>query len=188
MLMLDPLADNGGKTLTHMPLVGSPAIDAGTQGGLATDQIGVARSNPATIGAVEYVAPPVTPPPPPPETNTTTPPAVDNPQAYTDVASSTSVDATGVPGAISGTDSAGNNTVTIPYTDPITNITFTAVVTTDATTGITAVVVTYPDPTTGQKILVGSQEFPAGVTIVASIVDGQLRISITVQANTLVID
>ena len=41
--LLGPLQDNGGPTLTHAPLVGSDAIDAGNAGGLATDQRGVTR-------------------------------------------------------------------------------------------------------------------------------------------------
>jgi hypothetical protein len=41
---LGPLQDNGGPTLTHALLPGSPAIDAGSNDiGLATDQRGVAR-------------------------------------------------------------------------------------------------------------------------------------------------
>src|SRR5690606_30241003 len=37
---LGPLADNGGATLTHLPLEGSPAIDTGDPAftGLTTDQ------------------------------------------------------------------------------------------------------------------------------------------------------
>jgi hypothetical protein len=59
---LGPLADNGGSTLTHRPLLGSPAIDAGDNSGApSTDQRGVARpvdsdgdGNPVVeIGAVE---------------------------------------------------------------------------------------------------------------------------------------
>jgi CSLREA domain-containing protein len=42
--LLGPLADNGGPTLTHALLAGSPAIDAGpTDGCPETDQRGVAR-------------------------------------------------------------------------------------------------------------------------------------------------
>lgn len=42
--MLGPLADNGGPTLTHMPLSGSPAINTGQCiGGITTDQRGYAR-------------------------------------------------------------------------------------------------------------------------------------------------
>jgi hypothetical protein len=43
---LGPLADNGGPTLTHALLPGSPAVGNGLDIGLATDQRGVARSNP----------------------------------------------------------------------------------------------------------------------------------------------
>jgi hypothetical protein len=53
---LGPLADNGGPTQTMSPLIGSPAIDAGTDSGCpATDQRGVARPQGAScdIGAVE---------------------------------------------------------------------------------------------------------------------------------------
>jgi uncharacterized repeat protein (TIGR01451 family) len=68
--LLGPLADNGGPTLTHLPLPGSPAIDKGSSDllqifGVTTDQRGLARTvdDPATpkaflgdetdIGAVE---------------------------------------------------------------------------------------------------------------------------------------
>jgi hypothetical protein len=54
--LLQPLADNGGPTMTHALGVGSPAIDAGNNNmGLATDQRGFARvagSRP-DIGAFE---------------------------------------------------------------------------------------------------------------------------------------
>lgn len=62
--LLGPLQDNGGPTLTHALLQGSPAIDAGNNGGctdnfgaiLATDQRGVQRPQGARcdIGAYEY--------------------------------------------------------------------------------------------------------------------------------------
>jgi hypothetical protein len=63
-VMLGPLANNGGPTLTHAPLAGSPLINAGSNAlvpaDLITDQRGAARvSGPAVdIGAVE-VQPPV---------------------------------------------------------------------------------------------------------------------------------
>ncbi len=41
--LLAPLADNGGPTLTHALLQGSPAIDAGFRAGFATDQRGYPR-------------------------------------------------------------------------------------------------------------------------------------------------
>jgi len=65
--LLGPLADNGGPTLTHALLSGSPAIDAGSNdkaAGLTTDQRGyVSRFYGGTvdIGAYEDGA---TPPPP----------------------------------------------------------------------------------------------------------------------------
>lgn len=58
---LGPLADHGGPTLTQMPLLGSPAIDAGNPATCPpSDQRGVARpqGSGCDIGAVE-VAPPV---------------------------------------------------------------------------------------------------------------------------------
>ncbi len=42
---LGPLADNGGSTLTHTPLPGSPALDKGNAFGQNTDQIGQVRPN-----------------------------------------------------------------------------------------------------------------------------------------------
>ncbi len=62
--LLGPLADNGGPTLTHLPLTGSPVIDMGdnaSAAGLAFDQRGpgYARTVSGTvdIGAVEVQAP-----------------------------------------------------------------------------------------------------------------------------------
>ncbi|QDT04721.1 putative outer membrane protein PmpB precursor [Rubripirellula lacrimiformis] len=53
--LLGPLSDNGGPTLTHALLAGSPALDAGAMFGLTQDQRGVARpQGPAIdIGAFE---------------------------------------------------------------------------------------------------------------------------------------
>ena len=54
--MLGPLADNGGPTQTHLPLPGSPAIDAGNPAAAApaTDQRGMARVvDIIDIGSVE---------------------------------------------------------------------------------------------------------------------------------------
>jgi predicted outer membrane repeat protein len=45
---LGPLADNGGPTSTHLPALGSPALEAGIANGLATDQRGEARTFDAT--------------------------------------------------------------------------------------------------------------------------------------------
>jgi predicted outer membrane repeat protein len=59
--MLGPLEDNGGPTLSMLPLQGSPAIDGGTNVGCpATDQRGYARPVGATcdVGATEYGAEP----------------------------------------------------------------------------------------------------------------------------------
>ncbi len=57
--LLGPLANNGGPTLTHALLAGSPAIDAVTSGcpPPATDQRGIARPQGAAcdIGAYEFV-------------------------------------------------------------------------------------------------------------------------------------
>lgn len=52
---LGPLQDNGGPTKTHMPLPGSPVIDAGDAHQAETDQRGFARvvGAAADIGAVE---------------------------------------------------------------------------------------------------------------------------------------
>ncbi|MEM8858018.1 MAG: choice-of-anchor Q domain-containing protein, partial [Chloroflexota bacterium] len=54
--MLAPLADNGGPTLTHAPMVGSLAIDEGATG-LAMDQRGQARPIGVAddIGAFEFL-------------------------------------------------------------------------------------------------------------------------------------
>jgi hypothetical protein len=65
LIVLAPLADNGGPTQTMLPAAGGPAIDAGTANGLATDQRGQARifdqlsvadgpgSDGSDVGAVE---------------------------------------------------------------------------------------------------------------------------------------
>jgi hypothetical protein len=66
---LGPLADNGGPTLTHLPLAGSPAIDAGDNTSCpAIDQRGITRPQDGNqppdgfadcdIGAVEVVPEP----------------------------------------------------------------------------------------------------------------------------------
>jgi CSLREA domain-containing protein len=52
--LLGPLADNGGSTLTHALLSGSPAINGAGPGAAATDQRGVPRSS--DIGAYERVS------------------------------------------------------------------------------------------------------------------------------------
>jgi CSLREA domain-containing protein len=52
--LLGPLADNGGSTLTHALLSGSPAINGAGPGAAATDQRGVPRSS--DIGAYELVS------------------------------------------------------------------------------------------------------------------------------------
>ena len=57
-ILLGPLADNGGSTLTHLPQPGSRAIDHGTDSGApGTDQRGINRPQLAGIdvGAVEVV-------------------------------------------------------------------------------------------------------------------------------------
>jgi len=56
-LLLGPLANNGGLTMTHLPQAGSAAIDAGNSNGApSTDQRGVPRPRFAgvDVGAVEY--------------------------------------------------------------------------------------------------------------------------------------
>jgi hypothetical protein len=58
--LLGPLADNGGPTLTHALLVGSPAIEAADDGGCpATDQRGVTRPQGTScdVGAFELEQP-----------------------------------------------------------------------------------------------------------------------------------
>jgi CSLREA domain-containing protein len=50
---LGPLADNGGPTMTHALMSGSPAINAGGPGGPSTDQRGVPRNT--DMGAYELV-------------------------------------------------------------------------------------------------------------------------------------
>jgi CSLREA domain-containing protein len=51
--LLGPLANNGGSTLTHALLAGSPAINAGGNGVTPADQRGVPRRTP-DIGAYEF--------------------------------------------------------------------------------------------------------------------------------------
>jgi hypothetical protein len=60
---LGPLGEHGGRSLTQMPLAGSPAIDAGAPTTCAsTDQRGVARpqAGGCDVGAVEVAPPAVT--------------------------------------------------------------------------------------------------------------------------------
>jgi hypothetical protein len=67
---LGPLAANGGATLTHALLSGSPAIDTGTKAGApATDQRGVKRPqrDGIDIGAYELVGPATAHPTPSPD-------------------------------------------------------------------------------------------------------------------------
>jgi hypothetical protein len=56
------LADNGGDTLTHALVTGSPALDAAGDSGLATDQRGITRPQGAAddIGAFELEVVPAT--------------------------------------------------------------------------------------------------------------------------------
>jgi hypothetical protein len=70
--LLGPLTNNGGPTLTYLPMEFSPAIDAGgnalaldqNNNALTTDQRGVPRilNGTVDIGAVETAAPPTPPP------------------------------------------------------------------------------------------------------------------------------
>ena len=53
--LVDALADNGGPTLTHALLAGSPAIDAAVGACPATDQRGVTRDAVCDVGAFEFV-------------------------------------------------------------------------------------------------------------------------------------
>ena len=53
--LVDVLADNGGPTLTHALLPGSPAIDAAVGVCPATDQRGVPRDVACDVGAFEFV-------------------------------------------------------------------------------------------------------------------------------------
>jgi predicted outer membrane repeat protein len=58
-LQLGPLANNGGPTLTRLPLAGSPAVDGGTNSGCpGTDQRGVTRPQGlrCDVGAVERIS------------------------------------------------------------------------------------------------------------------------------------
>jgi hypothetical protein len=62
--LLDPLADNGGWTKTHMLRRGSPAIDAGDSSNLPTsDQCGYVRviGDAVDIGSVEWKSHPLDP-------------------------------------------------------------------------------------------------------------------------------
>ena len=57
--MLGPLADNGGETLTHLPMEGSPVIDAG-RSNISFDQRGLNRTDEQDdIGSYELDASPV---------------------------------------------------------------------------------------------------------------------------------
>lgn len=63
-LLLGPLANNGGKTQTHLPQTGSPAIDSGTNiDAPKRDQRGIARPQGAAldVGSVEVCQKPAKP-------------------------------------------------------------------------------------------------------------------------------
>ena len=55
--VIGALADNGGPTMTHALLAGSPAINAGVSCGLTTDQRYVPRDAQCDIGAYEFTTP-----------------------------------------------------------------------------------------------------------------------------------
>ena len=52
--LLEPLADNGGPTLTHALVAGSPAINASGAGATSSDQRGAAAVGTRDIGAFEF--------------------------------------------------------------------------------------------------------------------------------------
>ena len=80
---LGALADNGGPTMTHALLEGSPAIDKGKAFGESTDQRGLPRpsnfvgivnaADGSDIGAFELQAPPTPPDTTPPKVTSTVP-------------------------------------------------------------------------------------------------------------------
>jgi hypothetical protein len=81
--LLGPLADNGGPTMTHALLAGSPAIDKGNSFSATTDQRGLPRpsnfvdivnaADGSDIGAFELQAPPTQPDTTPPRVISTFP-------------------------------------------------------------------------------------------------------------------
>lgn len=71
--MIGPLADNGGPTLSHMPLAGSPAINSGGPGCPTPDQRGALRAGGCDAGSVEFGSAAPTPSPTPSPTATPTP-------------------------------------------------------------------------------------------------------------------
>jgi hypothetical protein len=83
--MVGPLADNGGPTMTHALLEGSPAIDKGNSFGESTDQRGLPRpsnfvgipdasgGDGSDIGAFELQAPPTPPDTQAPKVTSTVP-------------------------------------------------------------------------------------------------------------------
>jgi CARDB protein len=92
-LNVDPQIDNNltGAMLVHMPLAGSPAINAGTTSGCpSTDQQGSARpyGSSCDIGSIEYLAVPNTPTATPTATQT---PAKTNTPTATPASSSNSL-------------------------------------------------------------------------------------------------
>lgn len=70
---MGPLANNGGRTMTHALLAGSRAIDAGVNPCPPTDQRGVSRpqGNGCDCGAFEFDGTSGPPPPPPPPASIT---------------------------------------------------------------------------------------------------------------------
>ena len=146
--LLGPLADNGGPTLTHLPLTDSPLIDAGddaSAAGLVYDQRGPGYprlvNGTVDIGAVEAPAPIL-------NVINDSPTVLSSPTIFT---------ATAPSGYITYTWNFGDGSAEVSGVTPITNYTYsavgfyTAVIT--ATDGETDLTGTTPVTITDQPIL-----------------------------------
>lgn len=128
--LLGPLQDNGGPTLTHALLPGSPAIDKGASSGSSTDQRGFLRplddpaidnaqdGDGADIGAFELSLPEPTPTQTDTPTSTPTPTGIANPTPTRTPTPTTGIDNPTPTRTTTPTTGSGSPTPTVTPTAP----------------------------------------------------------------------
>jgi putative cell wall-binding protein len=109
---LGALADNGGPTLTHLPQVGSPVIDAGGPSELDGDQRGF---SPRVVGSASDMGSVETGATDPTTTTTTVPPTT----TTTTTVPPTTTTTTAAPRRTTTTTSTSTTTTTTPRPDPV---------------------------------------------------------------------